>query len=807
MQYADVAVDAPLGSERTLSYAVPVPLRAGLIVPGQLVTVPLGTRLVQGIVFGLAAQPQVEPVREIQSAWDPAPLLSAAALDLARWLSREYLCSLFEAAALFLPPGFRSHARAFLSRGAERPAGGTLLSDTAMTALARVPETGELLEAEALEGLGRDGRRAVESLVAHGYLRRRWELSRPRLAPRYVAYLRAGAQPAPDERLTPRQAALLELLVSGLPVGASEARETYGAGPVRSLLSRGLLATDWVALPPSAPRPSALPEEAPPVQLTSHQRAAVDAIAGSIGESGGAGSFLLYGVTGSGKTEVYLQAMARCLALHKRGLFLVPEISLTHQAVHRLQQRFPGRVAVLHSGLTERQQSDQWWRIREGLFDVVVGARSALFAPLPDLGLIVLDEEHEWTYKQDDIAPRYHAREAALRLATLSGAVVVMGSATPDVVTYHAACRGAHSLLTLPDRVVVDARGQAMHGPLAMPLVEVVSMRDELKEGNRSIFSRALAGALKAHLGRGEQALLFLNRRGEATSVQCRDCGYVARCRRCAVALTYHSGGFLLCHHCNARSRPPAVCPRCRSSRIRYLGLGTQRVVEELARFFPDVTSLRWDRDAAPSARDSEELLERFARGEAQVLVGTQMVAKGLHVPSVTLVGVVLADVGLHLPDPRAGERLFQLLCQVSGRAGRGTAPGRAIIQTYVPENYAIQAAARQDYLAFYTEELEGRLQLHNPPFTRLAHLVYVHTDASLCQREAERMGWALRQRAAAYGIAGLELVGPAPGSPTRVRGRYRWHIVLRHPDPRSVLAGMEFPQGWTWDIDPVSVL
>ena len=340
-----------------------------------------------------------------------------------------------------------------------------------------------------------------------------------------------------------------------------------------------------------------------------------------------------------------------------------------------------------------------------------------------------------------------------------------------------------------------------------MAEAQVVDMRLELREGNRSIFSRALSSALVEEVGRGQQAILFLNRRGEATSVLCRDCGYLARCRRCDVPLTYHSGGYLLCHQCNAQSRPPVSCPQCRSPRIRYLGLGTQRVVDELERLLPGESVLRWDRDVARSGPAHQAALERFARGEARILVGTQMVAKGLHVPAVTLVGVVLADVGLHLPDPLAGERLFQVLCQVAGRAGRGAERGRAIIQTYAPGHYAVQAAARQDYPAFYRQELEYRRQLRNPPFSRLAHLVFSHTNAALCQREAERLARALLQRIAAEGIAGVELVGPAPAYPARLRGRYRWHIVVRGQGPRVVLEGIELPQGWTWDIDPVSVL
>ncbi len=553
--------------------------------------------------------------------------------------------------------------------------------------------------------------------------------------------------------------------------------------------------------------PALEPGEPTSVTLTPEQERALSQIVAALeGRSPGPRSFLLHGVTASGKTEVYIRALAHCLAQGRRGILLVPEISLTPQMVQRLTARFPGRVAVMHSALTQGQLFDQWWEVHDGTYDIVVGPRSALFAPVSDLGLIIVDEEHEWTYKQQESAPRYHARETALKLAELSGAVVVLGSATPDVVTYYQATTGLHQLLEMPHRVVPTPEAP-------LPKVEMVDMRRELKEGNRSIFSRALSRALGTCLARNEQAILFLNRRGSASVVQCRDCGHTLRCSGCDTPLTYHSDGHLLCHQCNRRRRPVTSCPQCRSPRIRYLGLGTQRVVQELSRLFPGEPVLRWDRDAVRAARGGDGsgghavLMERFARGEARILVGTQMVAKGLHVPSVSLVGVVLADVGLNLPDIRAGERIFQLLYQVAGRAGRGSAPGRVIIQTYNPDHYALVAAAAQDYALFYKQELEYRRRLRHPPFSRLARLLYSHRNAALCQREAEEMARALRQRAYATGLADVEVVGPAPAFPPRLRGTYRWHLVLRGPDPRAFLEGLRVPQGWLWDIDPVTLL
>ncbi|MBI4311086.1 MAG: primosomal protein N', partial [Chloroflexi bacterium] len=540
-----------------------------------------------------------------------------------------------------------------------------------------------------------------------------------------------------------------------------------------------------------------------PLVATAHQRRALGEICAAL-EAHRHGAFLLHGVTGSGKTEVYLQALARCLESGRKGIVLVPEISLTPQAVQRFEARFPGRVAVLHSRLSAAEHRRVWWGIRGSRYSVVIGSRSALFAPIWPLGLIVIDEEHEWTYKQHDADPRYHARTVALRLAQQAGAVLILGSATPDVAVYHrAAVDHRLKLLTLPERLGGNGGGAR---PLAA--VQVVDMRKELREGHRGIFSRPLQQGLRDTLGRGRQVILFINRRGESGIVQCRDCGGTVRCPGCDVPLTYHADiGRLVCHQCNRRRRPYLQCPQCRSPRFRQLGLGTQRVVGELEALLPGASVLRWDRDAAEQQDAGDGVLERFARGEAQVLVGTQMVAKGLHVPSVTLVGVVLADIGLYLPDFRASERAFQLLCQVTGRAGRGEDPGQAIVQTYRPDHYAVVLGARQDFENFYKNEIAFRRRQGLPPFSRLIRLACSHTNAALAEREAERLGRALRRQQEAWGLREVQVMGPAPAYPERLRGRYRWQIILRGPDPRLLLDKVELPNDWVADVDPISVV
>ena len=510
--------------------------------------------------------------------------------------------------------------------------------------------------------------------------------------------------------------------------------------------------------------------------------------------------FLLHGVTASGKTEIYLQALAEAVKLGKKGIALVPEIALTPQTIERFSARFPGRVAVLHSQLTLGEQFDEWQRIRKGEVDVVVGPRSALFAPQPDLGLIIIDEEHEWTYKQQEQSPRYHARDVAIKLAELTGATIVMGSATPSVETYYRATRGDYQLLELPDRVVPQ-----INAPL--PEVKVVDMRKELKAGNRSMFSQMLTQSIEKVLKNKEQAILFLNRRGSATTIQCRNCGFVIKCKRCDIPMTYHlDSDVLVCHRCNNKMKPPQVCPNCFSRRIRYLGIGTEKLAQEVQSLFPQARLLRWDSDVTQKKNAHQDILNKFRNYEADILIGTQMVAKGLDIPLVTLVGVVLADTSLNLPDFRAGERTFQLLCQVAGIAGRGQSGGEVIIQTYNPEHYTVQAAARHDYKGFYEQEINSRRQLQEPPFVQLATLTFVHANDNRCREEAEKTAKRIMEERNARGVPDLSLIGPAPAFIHRLRGRYHWQIILRGSELSSFLKNIPFQQGWMIDIDPVGL-
>ncbi len=529
-------------------------------------------------------------------------------------------------------------------------------------------------------------------------------------------------------------------------------------------------------------------------------------------------NFLLHGVTGSGKTEIYLRAIGMALRTGKQAIVLVPEISLTPQAVHRFASRFPGRVALIHSQLSPGQQFDEWRRIREGHADIVVGSRSAVFAPLPRLGLIVVDEEHEWAYKQQDHTPRYHARDVALRRAELTGSVVILGSATPDLATYYHAQQGDYKLLSLPTRV---GRRRARNGSdliteLPMPPVQIVDQRAELRAGNHSLFSRALQSALDSTLARNEQAILYLNRRGSNSFILCRECGHVPMCRRCDVPLVYHADVHgMLCHRCNAHSLTPRECPGCGSSQIKGFGTGTQKVVDEVAALFPRARVLRWDRDTASRQGGHSGIMEMFTHGDADVLVGTQMIAKGLDIARVTLVGVISADTGLFMPDFRAPERSLQLLMQVAGRAGRRTetSHSRVIVQTFNPDHYAIQAAAAHDYKGFYTGEIRFRAEHGYPPYGQLARLVHTSTNSERCEQEANVVARHLRHKAEQLANRSgqewpdIDILGPAPCFVHKVRGRYRWQILIRANDVNPLLQGFYPGPGWSLDVDPMSVL
>ena len=806
MSYAEVSVNSPAGERQLFSYSAPENLN---VQPGHAVWVPFGNRILQGVVVKLSEYPSVESVRPIDSLIQPEPILSQTQLELAQWISRYYLSPLFAAIALFLPPGFERRPLTFLTAAAKGEPDTPNLSDELKQALKLIQREGTVGLKQLEKEFGKKAaQRLASQLASRGLVTRSYEIEREKIKPKQELYVKVTTSPAAIEqplanlrkRRAVKQAALLDYLThQSQPVPISELPHVgFSRQSLNNLVSHGLVNLEAVEVK-REPIDYSHIAPSPPFKLTPAQSDALSAITQSLKE-GKARVFVLHGVTGSGKTEVYLQALAEAKKLGKRGITLVPEIALTPQTIERFASRFPHKVAVLHSHLSLGEQFDQWRDIQKGEYDVVIGARGAVFAPQPDLELIVIDEEHEWTYKQQEQAPRYHARAVALKLARLTGATVILGSATPDVDTYYHIKTGDYTLLELPERLTPRPGSP-------MPGIELVDLRQELKAGNRSMFSRSLREAIGQAVSQNEQVILFFNRRGSASFVQCRNCGLVVKCKRCQVPMSYHSAEeSLVCHQCNYKQPVPTTCPRCYSQRIKFLGIGTQKLEEETAQGFPRARLLRWDSDVTRAKHSHEEIMQKLKSHEADILIGTQMVAKGLDLPQVTLVGVVSADTALNLPDFRAGERTFQLLSQVAGRAGRGERPWHIIIQTYSPEHYAIQAVLKQDYEAFYNKEIGYRRELNEPPFSQLIRLTYVHTNEAACRQETERLKRQLEADMAARGIVDIKIIGPAPAFIARLRGRYRWQLTLRGNNPSRLFEKLELPAGWAADVDPVGL-
>ncbi len=490
----------------------------------------------------------------------------------------------------------------------------------------------------------------------------------------------------------------------------------------------------------------------------------------------------------------------------KQAIILVPEISLTPQIVRRFIARFPGQVGLLHSKLSDGERYDTWRRARNGMLKIIIGPRSALFAPLPNLGLIVADECNDASYYQSE-PPFYHAATSAQTYARLCGAICILGSATPSIVQRYQAEVGESVRLELTQRIASEPVTDFAKS-LDLPPIHIVDMRAELKAGNREIFSRELTDALSLTLKRGEQAILFLNRRGTATYVFCRDCGYVVKCPRCDTPLTYHvsSGEKLLCHRCGYQRQMQKRCPECNGTNIRAYGLGSEKVEAEVQVLFPKARTLRWDWETTRQKDAHEIILSHFAAGRADVLIGTQMLAKGLDLPRVTLVGIVLADVGVFLPDPFAAERVFQILTQVAGRAGRSSLGGRVVLQTFAPEHYVIQTAALHDVKGFYEYELDQRKRLGYPPFNGLVRLEFRHADPVKAEDEAGKLSVKLQKQIEFENWKSISMIGPAPCFFSKLGGDYRWQIILRGSDPASFLRG-HLPDHWRVEVEPVSLL
>ena len=809
--FARVAVPRPL--DQTFLYRVPAELE-GHITPGSRVIVPFGRReLVAWVDELLDESPGDAPsrIRPIIDTPDDRPVLEPEILELCRWVSRYYVA----------PPGMTFRAAL--------PAA---LTDESSERLLRRPVSaeGELNEAERrllvyLEGRTgpvklRTARKALgtgswgrvaRDLAERGLIELRHEgpdVSPPVRSQQVIEISRGLPSLTERDELfgrAKRQRELYEYLESvGGRAPVTHVVEQLGISRsvVHGLADRGVarlyeeeVSADPLAGTPAPPAAATPP--LPPLTPTPAQCGAIETLLAASDERD-PGVFLLKGVTGSGKTLVYIEVLKELVS--KRGggaILLVPEISLTPQTLNRFRAAFGDQVAVLHSALSEGERFASWEAVRSGEKRIVVGARSAVFAPVPDLAVIVLDEEHEGSYKQNDPAPRYHAREVAVVRAHAAGALCLLGSATPSLETWENARSGKWGFIELPERI----------GARPLPQVEIIDLRQERQAAREAragngrpahpgplIFSSPLEHALSQRLVRREQAILLLNRRGYATFVQCRDCGVVRACRRCNVSLTQHRRPQrLVCHYCNHQEPLPESCGECGSENLSFRGVGTEQVERALGELFPDARIARMDVDTTSAKWSHHEILARVERGEIDVLLGTQMIAKGLDFPNVTLVGVINADVGLNIPDFRASERTFQLLTQVAGRAGRGPGSGEVIIQSALPGHYAIQFAVSHDYDGFAERELEERREPAYPPFVRLANVVFSGRSERIVQETASAAADWIEGLVRARDIPHLEIVGPAPCPIDRLRGRWRWHLLLKGDEPAPLGRVLEF--------------
>ena len=802
MDYVNVAF--PLSVNQVFTYGVPSQLDP-VLQPGVRVVAPFRRTYEEGVVVERTKETDLAPdaIKNISDCLDETPTFSPEILTLTRWMADYYVSSWGMALFCAVPAAVRSQKQQRVRLISEAP---TLRGKIQKAVVSVLEAEGELSPNQLARRTGlsdRELRPRIAALREKGVVNVR-TIHKPKAA-RQLTQVASLALPVADIKAeiaelehqaksdgstspsfagrpriaAAKHAAILQLLLrEGVPLATAELMRRANAGTsiLHTLEKRGFIRMKRDQIVRN-PLNAEVITPTKPLLLSAEQLRAFLEIrhAVSTQSQSGAGqppTFLLHGVTGSGKTEVYMQVMADILKTGKSVIVLVPEISLTPQTASRFVGRFGEQVAVLHSRLSNGERHDQWHRIQKGEANIVIGPRSAVFAPVKDLGLLIIDEEHSDSYKSDT-APRYHARAVAQKRSELANCPVLLGSATPSLESFHLAKSGRYRLLNLPNRVL-DRK---------MPDVHIVDMRRELKRGNRTIFSDLLRSSMEQCLARHEQIILFLNRRGHSTYVFCRNCGYVEQCDNCSVSMTFHfENKQLVCHHCGDKRPNQTMCPQCGSPAIRYFGLGTESVEQEVRKIFPKANIERFDADSTARKNAHQKILGAFEGQQIDILIGTQMVSKGLDFPNVTLVGVIAADSALNLPDFRAGEQTFSLLTQVAGRSGRAELEGKVVIQTYMPEHYCIAAAQKHDYIGFYAQELEGRNVFGYPPFSHVATLLLRGKnekeliEAVYTVQEHLEI-WQADQGDTAHPV---EILGPAPAPLSKIEGKFRWHFLLR---------------------------
>ncbi|MBP2635652.1 MAG: priA [Firmicutes bacterium] len=802
---AQIIVNIPTRNiDKCFSYIIPEHLPITDI--GWRVLVPFGNRKVEGFVVGLEAETS-EGLKPILDVLDDYPWFDNNMLETATWLHNYYLCSLAEAMRLFIPgqSGIKTQ-KAYQTS--------TVLTEDDIAALlikkpeeyraifTYIDEQGPVTLSDLMKKSGNIAGMIKfflqhKLIIAADMVAKRGKAATTKIIELAVTRETAAQIEETLPKTKTAQRRLLAELLTKPEITTVDLRNlAISSATVNNLIEQGLIKSRHVSVFRNSY--DGQRQQAPELTLTLEQVQALNQIAPAI-QAGIHESFLIHGVTGSGKTQVYIKAVAEARQQNRQAIVLVPEIALTSQIVARFQAAFGEDVVVMHSKLSVGERYDAWRRMSTGQAGIVIGARSALFAPVNQLGLIIIDEEHEFTYKQEE-TPRYHARDVAMTRARLAGATVILGSATPAIETYYQAAQGKHRLISMTKRV----------DDIPMPQVAIVDMRQELAQGRRSVISLPLQNLLTETLAKKEQAIILLNRRGYSTFVSCRECGHVLKCSHCDISLVYHAPTRgLHCHYCLEKHAVPDICPECGSRYIRYFGTGTQKVEEALQELFPLAKIVRMDQDTTRRKMAHDNILASFAQGTYDILLGTQMVAKGHDIPNVTAVGIISADTALNLPDFRAAEKTFALLTQAAGRAGRGSKTGRVVLQTYNPEHYAIIAGAEHNYQNFYQQEINFRQQLGYPPYASLIKITVHGTDETIAHRQANQLAAELTQTFATKDTA---VIGPFPASINKVKDVFRINILIKTKDLSAITnliktRNIMSQEGSVIDVDPVNVL